>query len=72
MAVALMIFRPWWMTSVLIGAMVLGGAAFALDAARQGQPLRIAGTVCCLLTATWMAKRSSSPDAPPSFGLSLP
>jgi hypothetical protein len=72
MAVALMIFRPWWMTSVLIGAMVLGGAAFALDATRQGQPFRLAGTACCLLTATWMVKRSSTPDAPPSFGLDLP
>jgi hypothetical protein len=71
-AVALMLFRPWWMASVLVGVMGLGAGSFVLDAARQGQPLRLGGTACCLLMGTWMVKRASAPDAPPSFGLSLP
>jgi hypothetical protein len=72
MAVALMVFRPWWMTPVLVGVMGLGGGAFVVDAARQGQPLRLGGTACCVLMATWMITRSSTADAPPSFGMGLP
>jgi hypothetical protein len=33
---------------------VAAGAAFALDAARTAQPLRLAGFVVCLLLARWM------------------
>ena len=71
-AVALMLFRPWWMVTVLVGLMGLGGAAFGLDALHQGQPLRLGGSACCVLMATWMVKQASSPDAPPAFGLSVP
>ncbi|HEX3426192.1 MAG TPA: hypothetical protein VHT30_08665 [Acidimicrobiales bacterium] len=53
-ALVLGLFRPRLMAVILACAMGIGGAAFAIDAVRLGQPVRLLGTASCGLIALCM------------------
>jgi hypothetical protein len=61
-ALALTIKRPPSMASVLARAMAVGAGAFAVDAVRLGQPVRLTGAAICVLLAAWLARQSPTRD----------